>query len=162
MGGRGREVRRFVQTRYMRDRYMRMVELLRRWVRDRLRQRLLNAHALIAIGNRIIGHHWPDDTRRRRRRGRLYRRFRVSKLIRHAVVVAVDDRPLLGLRRGTKGVLEGSNEGRLRRRRRTRRGDGGHRRGRDRGVGRRARRRRCRVFAPRRVDVVGQRGRLAG
>lgn len=165
MRGRGREVWWFIQARYMRNRYMRVVKLLRRRVWDRLRQRLMKTHGLAAIHCRVIGHHLTDDSlRRRRRSGRLDRRFWMAKLIRYTVIMAVDDRPLLRFRRGTKGIFERSNESWLRRRRRTRRCTRAHRRGRGRDRGRsdrrRARRNRHYIFVSRRMNAVSQRRRF--
>lgn len=110
----GREMGRFVQTGYMRDGYMRVMELLRR-IGNRMREGLLKVRILGVIRNGIVDDHLSSDgLRRSGGRGGLYRRFRIRELIGYAVIVTVHDGSLLRFRGGTKGILERSNESRLR------------------------------------------------
>lgn len=70
---------------------------------------------VIDNGNVVVTQLSPDCLRRGRCSGRFYRRFLVRrKLTRYTVIVTVHDSPLLRLRRGAKGILERSDESRLR------------------------------------------------
>lgn len=166
---------RFVQIGYVRDRYMGMMKLLR-WIGDRMRQRLLGIRVFRVIGDSPVVTQ-PDCLGCGRRSGRFYRRFLIRrKLTRYAVIVTVHDSPLLRLRRGAKGILERSDESRLRGSQRARACDHSNRGGSDDSgggdddataaavsarVGGRVRRRIGRgcavVFAPRAMNTVGQR-----